>query len=163
MKFGSRMDVFVPVTAAEPRARTGDVGACAASAHGSPAAGRRADSDGKAGGRRRGTEEPTVPARRLPAAQPVHRGQHVLRLRVHCVLDAGRLVEPAAPFIGIAIVLDMLDGRIARLTNTTSAFGVEFDSLADVISFGAAPAVLAFAWGLSGARAASAGPRASSS
>ena len=42
----------------------------------------------------------------------------------------------------------MLDGRIARLTNTTSAFGVEFDSLADVISFGAAPAVLAFAWGL---------------
>ena len=42
----------------------------------------------------------------------------------------------------------MLDGRIARLTNTTSAFGVEFDSLADVISFGAAPAVLAFSWGL---------------
>ena len=59
----------------------------------------------------------------------------------------GRL-EVAAPFIGIAIILDMLDGRIARLTNTTSAFGVEFDSLADVISFGAAPAVLAFAWGL---------------
>jgi len=57
-------------------------------------------------------------------------------------------VEGAAPFIGIAIILDMLDGRIARLTNTTSAFGVEFDSLADVISFGAAPAVLAFAWGL---------------
>ena len=55
----------------------------------------------------------------------------------------------AAPFIGIAFVLDMLDGRIARLTNTTSAFGVEFDSLADVISFGVAPAVLAFAWGLS--------------
>jgi CDP-diacylglycerol--serine O-phosphatidyltransferase len=55
----------------------------------------------------------------------------------------------AAPFIGIAIILDMLDGRIARLTNTTSAFGVEFDSLADVISFGVAPAVLAFEWGLS--------------
>jgi CDP-diacylglycerol--serine O-phosphatidyltransferase len=55
----------------------------------------------------------------------------------------------AAPFIGIAIILDMLDGRIARLTNTTSAFGVEFDSLADVISFGLAPAILAFAWGLS--------------
>ena len=56
----------------------------------------------------------------------------------------------AAPYIGIAIVLDMLDGRIARMTNTTSAFGVEFDSLADVISFGIAPAVLAFAWGLEG-------------
>ena len=57
-------------------------------------------------------------------------------------------LETAAPYIGIAIVLDMLDGRIARLTNTTSAFGVEFDSLADVISFGAAPAILAFSWGL---------------
>ena len=55
----------------------------------------------------------------------------------------------AAPFIGFAVVLDMLDGRIARMTNTTSAFGLEFDSLADVISFGVAPAVLAFAWGLS--------------
>ena len=60
----------------------------------------------------------------------------------------GRL-ETGAPFVGIAIILDMLDGRIARLTNSTSAFGVEFDSLADVISFGAAPAVLAFTWGLS--------------
>jgi CDP-diacylglycerol--serine O-phosphatidyltransferase len=42
----------------------------------------------------------------------------------------------------------MLDGRIARMTGTTSAFGVEFDSLADVISFGIAPAVLTFMWGL---------------
>ena len=54
----------------------------------------------------------------------------------------------AAPFIGVAIVLDMLDGRVARLTGTTSAFGIEFDSLADVVSFGVAPAVLSFAWGL---------------
>jgi CDP-diacylglycerol--serine O-phosphatidyltransferase len=60
----------------------------------------------------------------------------------------GELVS-AAPFIGFAIILDMLDGRVARLTNTASAFGLEFDSLADVISFGLAPAVLAFAWGLS--------------
>jgi len=45
-------------------------------------------------------------------------------------------------------VLDMLDGRIARMTGTTSAFGVEFDSLADVISFGVAPAILSFRWGL---------------
>jgi CDP-diacylglycerol--serine O-phosphatidyltransferase len=56
----------------------------------------------------------------------------------------------AAPFIGLAIILDMLDGRIARLTGSTSAFGVEFDSLADVISFGVAPAILAFSWGLTG-------------
>ena len=56
----------------------------------------------------------------------------------------------AALFIGFAIVLDMLDGRIARMTGTSSAFGVEFDSLADVVSFGIAPAVLCFAWGLKG-------------
>jgi len=54
----------------------------------------------------------------------------------------------AAPFIGLAIVIDMLDGRIARMTGTTSAFGIEFDSLADVISFGVAPAILVFTWGL---------------
>jgi CDP-diacylglycerol--serine O-phosphatidyltransferase len=54
----------------------------------------------------------------------------------------------AAPFIGIAIVLDMLDGRIARLTGTASEFGGELDSLADVVSFGLAPALLAFSWGL---------------
>ena len=67
-----------------------------------------------------------------------------------CIVYAmrGELVT-AAPFIGFAFVLDMFDGRIARMTNTTSAFGLEFDSLADIISFGLAPAVLAFAWGLS--------------
>lgn len=54
----------------------------------------------------------------------------------------------AAPFIGFAMVLDMLDGRIARMTGTASDFGIELDSLADVISFGMAPAILAFTWGL---------------
>ncbi len=67
-----------------------------------------------------------------------------------CVVYAMRgEYETAAPFIGFAIVLDMLDGRIARLTGAASEFGVEFDSLADVISFGIAPAILSFAWGLS--------------
>src|SRR6266851_5150696 len=67
-----------------------------------------------------------------------------------CVVYAMRgEYKTAAPFIGIAVVLDMLDGRIARLTGTTSAFGLEFDSLADIISFGMAPALLSFAWGLS--------------
>jgi CDP-diacylglycerol--serine O-phosphatidyltransferase len=66
-----------------------------------------------------------------------------------CVLYAIRgEFAVAAPFIGVAVVLDMLDGRIARMTGTSSAFGVEFDSLADVISFGIAPAVLVFLWGL---------------
>ncbi|HYX53030.1 MAG TPA: CDP-diacylglycerol--serine O-phosphatidyltransferase [Candidatus Limnocylindrales bacterium] len=55
--------------------------------------------------------------------------------------------DRAALAIGIAIVADGLDGRIARMTNTTSDFGREFDSLADVITFGVAPAILAFLWG----------------
>jgi CDP-diacylglycerol---serine O-phosphatidyltransferase len=55
--------------------------------------------------------------------------------------------ELAAKMIGIAVLLDGLDGRIARMTNTTSDFGREMDSLADAITFGVAPAVLAFAWG----------------
>lgn len=55
--------------------------------------------------------------------------------------------DHAAEAIGIAIVLDFFDGGIARLTNTTSAFGREFDSLSDVIAFGVAPAVLALMWG----------------
>jgi CDP-diacylglycerol--serine O-phosphatidyltransferase len=65
---------------------------------------------------------------------------------------AGVGAEPhfdlAAKCIGIAVFLDGLDGRIARMTNTASDFGRELDSLADVISFGIAPAVLAFAWGI---------------
>ena len=56
--------------------------------------------------------------------------------------------ETAAPFIGIAFILDGLDGRIARLTGTEGAFGLQFDSLADMISFGLAPAILAYSWGL---------------
>ena len=53
----------------------------------------------------------------------------------------------AAKAIGIAIVLDFFDGGIARLTNTASPFGRELDSLADVIAFGIAPAILAWTWG----------------
>jgi CDP-diacylglycerol---serine O-phosphatidyltransferase len=56
--------------------------------------------------------------------------------------------EVAAALIGGSIVLDMLDGRIARLTGTSSEFGAELDSLADAISFGVAPALLAFRWSL---------------
>ena len=54
----------------------------------------------------------------------------------------------AAQAIGAAFVLDGLDGLVARMTNTASDFGREMDSLADVISFGIAPAILAFAWGV---------------
>jgi CDP-diacylglycerol--serine O-phosphatidyltransferase len=54
--------------------------------------------------------------------------------------------EIAGLVIGIAMILDTLDGRLARLTHTTSAFGVQLDSLADVITFGMAPAVLCYNW-----------------
>jgi CDP-diacylglycerol---serine O-phosphatidyltransferase len=55
--------------------------------------------------------------------------------------------DNAAKAIGFAVLFDGLDGRIARMTNTTSDFGRELDSLADVITFGIAPALLAWAWG----------------
>jgi CDP-diacylglycerol--serine O-phosphatidyltransferase len=59
------------------------------------------------------------------------------------------LFVPASIAILFAVVFDGLDGRIARLTNTTSKFGAEYDSLADVIAFGIAPSLLAYCWAMS--------------
>lgn len=56
-------------------------------------------------------------------------------------------LNSAAIAIGVAVVCDMLDGRIARLTKTTTEIGVQLDSIADVVTFGLAPAVLAYVWG----------------
>jgi CDP-diacylglycerol---serine O-phosphatidyltransferase len=53
----------------------------------------------------------------------------------------------AAVLIGIGYILDGLDGRIARMTKTSSDFGVQLDSLADIVTFGVAPAILAYQWG----------------
>src|SRR3954447_550969 len=61
--------------------------------------------------------------------------------------DAQKHLNWAALAILFAIPFDALDGRIARMTNTTSEFGKELDSLADVITFGVAPSLLAFTWG----------------
>lgn len=55
----------------------------------------------------------------------------------------------AAATVFVAMVLDSLDGRVARLTNTQSAFGAEYDSLSDMVAFGLAPALLAYEWALS--------------
>src|SRR5205085_9586969 len=55
--------------------------------------------------------------------------------------------DNAAKAIGFAVLFDGLDGRIARITGTASDFGRELDSLADVITFGIAPSLLAWAWG----------------
>jgi len=57
-------------------------------------------------------------------------------------------LEVAAALVVIAAVLDGLDGRIARMTGTQSEFGLQFDSLADIVSFGIAPALLAYQWAL---------------
>ena len=66
-----------------------------------------------------------------------------------CIVYSTRAdFDTAALFIGVAMILDTLDGFIARLTKSASAFGVQLDSLADVVSFGLAPAILAFTWGL---------------
>lgn len=56
--------------------------------------------------------------------------------------------EAAAIAIFASMILDGLDGRVARLTNTTSSFGLQYDSLADMVSFGVAPAIVALNWGL---------------
>src|SRR6476660_7068921 len=58
--------------------------------------------------------------------------------------------EQAAIAIFVAMVFDGLDGRVARLTRTQSAFGAEFDSLSDMVSFGAAPGLVIYEWALKG-------------
>lgn len=66
--------------------------------------------------------------------------------------------DNAARTIGIAILFDSLDGRVARAMGTNSEFGKQFDSLADVVSFGIAPAFLAYAWGVRAVAAAGSSP-----
>lgn len=62
--------------------------------------------------------------------------------------EASKYFAFAAIAIFVAMVLDGLDGRVARMTNTQSAFGAEYDSLSDMVAFGVAPALLAFGWAL---------------
>ena len=63
------------------------------------------------------------------------------------LLRAAAYFDSAAKAIGWAFLFDALDGRIARMTKTATEIGVQFDSIADVVTFGIAPAVLAYAWG----------------
>ena len=93
-----------------------------------------------------------------PPDEPLHRGVYLLpNLITTCGLLAGfysiiatvdGAFEMAAIAIIVAGVFDGLDGRVARLTKSTSRFGVEYDSLADLIAFGVAPGVLAYKWAL---------------
>jgi CDP-diacylglycerol--serine O-phosphatidyltransferase len=63
------------------------------------------------------------------------------------IKEAADRFDYAAMAIGWAFVCDMLDGRIARMTKSTTEIGIQLDSLADIVSFGLAPAILAYAWG----------------
>ncbi len=109
------------------------------------------------------SDQPVESQRAVSRPRPKHKGLYVLPSLFTAVNIAagyyaisqaiqGTAGDPwhfdqAAKAIGFAILFDGLDGRIARLTNTTSAFGRELDSLADVIAFGIAPAILAWLWG----------------
>lgn len=63
------------------------------------------------------------------------------------LLRAASYLDNGAKAIGWAVLFDMLDGRLARMTKTTTEIGVQLDSIADVVTFGLAPAVLAYVWG----------------
>src|ERR1700756_1165638 len=112
-------------------------------------------------------EVPEVPRRRKEDRPPrrMRKGLYILpslfttaniAAGYYAILQVthGTATEPwhfdfAAKAIGFAVLFDGLDGRIARMTHTSSDFGREFDSLADVITFGVAPALLAWMWGFS--------------
>lgn len=66
------------------------------------------------------------------------------------VMAMNQRFDMAAAGVFVAMVLDSLDGRVARMTNTQSAFGEQMDSLSDMVSFGAAPALIAYEWALKG-------------
>ena len=75
------------------------------------------------------------------------RGFQLLGRDTPNLVGASEHLDRAAIAIGFALLFDMLDGRIARLTKTTTEIGVQLDSIADVVTFGLAPAVLAYVWG----------------
>jgi CDP-diacylglycerol--serine O-phosphatidyltransferase len=76
------------------------------------------------------------------------RGFQALSLNPDDATIAAAYFDTAAIAIGFAILFDTLDGRIARMTRTSSEIGVQLDSLADVLTFGIAPIALAYGWGL---------------
>lgn len=100
----------------------------------------------------------TLPAMSVPTPSPARRSIYLLpNLFTTGALFSGfysiiassqGLIEHACIAIFIAAILDGLDGRVARLTNTQSEFGVQYDSLSDLVSFGMAPALLVYHWSL---------------
>lgn len=104
--------------------------------------------------RRRATDRPRGRLRRgmyiLPSiftTANIAAGFYAILQTVHGTIHEAWHLDFAAKAIGFAVLFDGLDGRIARMTHTESDFGKELDSLADVITFGVAPALLAWIWG----------------
>jgi CDP-diacylglycerol--serine O-phosphatidyltransferase len=83
----------------------------------------------------------------LFTAANIAAGFYAITQSIQGSADQPQFFDRAALAIGVAVMCDGLDGQVARRTNTTSEFGKELDSLADVITFGVAPAVLAYIWG----------------
>ena len=75
------------------------------------------------------------------------RGFQLLGAATPDIAAAANHFDNAAIAIGWALLFDMIDGRIARLTKTTTEIGIQLDSIADVVTFGIAPAILAYVWG----------------
>ena len=105
-------------------------------------------------------EQPTSATTSPGAAMPRRKGIYILpNLFTLAALFGGfyaivmamnQRFEQAAIGVFCAMVLDSLDGRVARMTNTQSAFGEQMDSLSDMVSFGAAPALIVYEWALKG-------------
>ncbi len=108
--------------------------------------------------RRLGPEAEREPGRRRRRIPPLRKGVYILpNLFTTAGLFAGFYAiiatlnhdyRLASIMILVSMLCDLLDGRIARLTRTSSSFGVQYDSLADVISFGVAPGILIYTWAL---------------
>ena len=91
-------------------------------------------------------------SRHISAAQPCDHLRLFAGFYAILAAASGRF-EHAFAAVFVAAVFDGVDGRVARLTGTTSEFGVQFDSLADLVSFGMAPALVMYHWSLSSMRA----------
>ena len=104
---------------------------------------RRRDSDRPRGKLRKGMY--ILPS--LFTTANIAAGFYAILQTIHGSMGETWHLDFAAKAIGFAVLFDGLDGRIARMTNTASDFGRELDSLADVIAFGVAPALLAWTWG----------------
>ncbi len=107
-----------------------------------------ADSAVEVAGRKRPTRRGMYVLPSLFTAGNIAAGYYAITQSIRGASGDQNAFDHAALAIGFAVLFDGIDGRVARMTNTSSDFGREFDSLADVITFGVAPSLLAYLWGV---------------